>query len=219
MNEETITKSLEIWTLQNLLNISIMLGILAAGLAVVQDYCKSLEKHLSLRVSVELWRILTVLAVDVLLALTVLIGYLVLNPDIMADIKMAVPFCPIATILFAIALVLRLFHGGHNVASKNHLRALYFMFAANLVNIIGFTFVMEATSDEYLENHPEAVAFWDAIKHTFRSNADPTGLDVSQITFYIAFPILLAVTIWGMQSALRQIKVNHCACGSEIAHD
>ena len=29
-----------------------------------------------------------------------LIGYLVLNPDIMSDIKMAIPFCPAATVLF-----------------------------------------------------------------------------------------------------------------------
>ena len=34
-----------------------------------------------------------------LLVATVLIGYLVLNPDIMADVKMAVPFHPVATVL------------------------------------------------------------------------------------------------------------------------
>ncbi|MFZ1934168.1 MAG: hypothetical protein WCB27_09595 [Thermoguttaceae bacterium] len=90
MTEHDITKALEVWTLQNLLNISIMLGILAAGLALVQDYCKSLEKQLSLRVSIELWKVFTVLVVDILLAIVVLVGYLVVNPDIMADIKMLV---------------------------------------------------------------------------------------------------------------------------------
>jgi hypothetical protein len=204
MSEETIAKALEVWSLQSLLDISIMLGILATGLALVQGYYNSLEKHLSLRVSVELWRVCTVLLVDVLLGVVVLLGYLVLNPDIMADIKMAVPFCPIATIFFAIALVLRLFHGGHDVASKNHLRALYCMFVANLMNIIGFTFIMEATSDEYLEHHPGVM--WEFIKSTFRSNADPTGLELSQITFYIAFPILVLVTIWGIHSALGRLK-------------
>ena len=57
MTEHDITKALEIWTLQNLLNISIMLGILACGLALVQNYYRALEKHLSLRVSIELWRV------------------------------------------------------------------------------------------------------------------------------------------------------------------
>ena len=117
MTEHDITKALEIWTLQNLLNISIMLGILACGLTLMQNYYRALEKHLSLRVSIELWRVTTVVLVDVLLAMVVVVGYVVLNPDIMADIKIAVPFCPIATIFFAAALCLRLFHGGHHPAS------------------------------------------------------------------------------------------------------
>ena len=55
---------------------------------------------------------------DILLVVVVIVGYLVLNPDIMADIKMAVPFYPITAILFSIALVLRLFHGGMNPAPR-----------------------------------------------------------------------------------------------------
>ena len=125
MTGHDIAKALEVWTLQNLLNVSIMLGILACGLALVQGYYKSLEKHLSLRVSIELWRIFTVLLVDILLVVVVIVGYLVLNPDIMADIKMAVPFYPITAILFSIALVLRLFHGGHDPRSKNFLAGLH----------------------------------------------------------------------------------------------
>ena len=54
MTSHDIAKALEIWTLQNLINISIMVGILAAGLALVRDYYAALEKHLSLRVSIVL---------------------------------------------------------------------------------------------------------------------------------------------------------------------
>lgn len=204
MSEHDVVKALEVWTLQNLLNVSIMLGILASGIAVVQGYYQSLEKHLSLRVSIELWRLFTVLMADMLLVVVVLVGYLVLNPDIMADIKMAIPFYPITTILFSIALVLRLFHGGHEVGSKNYFRSLYLMFAANIINIVGFTFVAEAPSGEYLAGHPSA--FWDYIKNHLRSDADPCGLELTQATFYICFPILLAVSVWGIGSALKQIK-------------
>jgi hypothetical protein len=203
MDSHEIAKALEVWTLQNLLNISIMLGILACGLAMIQDYYQSLEKHLSLRVSIELWRVLTVLIVDVLLAIVVLVGYVVLNPDIMADIKVAIPFCPTASILFAVALILRLFHGGHEVASKNYLRSLYLMLAANVINIAGFTFVMEAPSGEYLATHPSG--FWDYIKTHLRSNTDPHGLELSQATFYVCFPVLFAVFVWGAWSALKRI--------------
>jgi hypothetical protein len=203
MTEHDIAKALEVWTLQNLLDISIMLGFLACGLALVQDYCRAVEKHLSLRVSIELWRLATVLLVDVLLALVVIVGYVVLNPDIMADIKMAIPFCPMATIMFAAALCLRLFHDGHNPASKNHLRALYWMLAASVFNLIGFTYIMEAPSGEYLEHHPSE--FWTFIKTHLRSNADPHGLELSQLTFNICFPILLIVAIWGIGSGLQAL--------------
>ena len=53
MTEHDVAKALEVWTLQNLLNISIVLGILASGIAIVQAYYQSLEKHLSLWVPVQ----------------------------------------------------------------------------------------------------------------------------------------------------------------------
>ena len=205
MNESVITKALEIWTLQNLLNLSITFGIMATGLAMLQNYYDAMEQRLSLRVSIELWRVFTVLLVDLLLAFAVLIGYLMLNPDIMSDAKMAIPFFPAATVLFAVALALRLFHGGHQAASKNHRRSLYLMLAGSLVNILGFTLVMEGASPEYLENHPFDAGFWEFLRTYLRSNADPHGILLSQVVFYVCFPILLAVLAWGVRSGLKQL--------------
>jgi len=54
MDSHVIEKALEVWTLQNLLNFSIMLGILALGIAIVQKYYESIEKKLTLRVSIEI---------------------------------------------------------------------------------------------------------------------------------------------------------------------
>lgn len=199
--EQAVEKALEVWTLQNLFNISIMVGLLTFALALIQDYWKALEKRLTLRVSIEIWQVLSVLVVDVLLAFVVLVGYLVLNPDIFADIKIGLPFCPLATVLFAAALVLRLFHRGHEIGSRNHLRALNLMCAANLLNIIGFTFVMEAPSKDYLKDHPSL--FWDTVKTTLRSDKN---LELSQNVFYLCFPLLMAVFLWGGIAALRRFK-------------
>ncbi len=204
MAPHDIAKALEIWTLQTLLNLSIILGLLSLGLAIVQPYYQSLRKHLTLRVSIELWDVFTILVADIFLVLVVVVGFFILNPDIMADIKVAVPFVPVATILFAIALVLRLFHGGHRVGEPQFLTATYLMLTANLVNIIGFSFVMEAPGGEYLAHHPSA--FWTFVKTHLRSNADPHGLELAQITFYICFPILMAVFLWGFASALSHLK-------------
>jgi len=204
MLEHDVAKALEVWTLQNLVNISIVLGILALGLALVQSYYRALEQQLTLRVSIEVWRVATVVLTDVVLVCVVLVGLLTLNPDIMADVKIAVPFYPAATILYAVALVLRLFHGGHEVGAQNFVRALYLMLVASLINIVGFTFVAEAASGEYLATHPSP--FWQYLKTHLRSNADPCGLELTQATFFVCFPLLMVVLLWGFASALRQIK-------------
>ncbi len=204
MNEHVIAKALEIWTLQSLLDVGIILGMLALGLAIIQNYYSALQKYLTLRVSIEIWELFTVLITDILLTITVIIGFLVLNPDIMADIKVAVPFTPLATFLFAVALMIRLFKGGHNLKNKNYNVALWLMFAANLINVIGFSLIMEAPGEEYLSDHPSL--FWTYLQTHFRSNAIPYGIEIAQITFYIFFPALLIVFIWGFFNFLNRHK-------------
>lgn len=201
MNEEQLSKALEVWGLQVMLDVSILLGLAAAGLALVQGYYRALEKRLTLRVSVELWQVLCVLAVDLALVIAVGVGYLLLNPDIMSDVKMAVPFYPAAVVLLAAALVLRLFHGGHEPGSRASGWSLALMLLANAVNVLGFTFVMEGPGKEYMARH--ASPFWDYLQTHLRSNADPFGIDLSQATFYVCFPLLVAVTIWGAAAGLR----------------
>lgn len=201
MSHLEITKALEVWTLQSLLNLSILLGILAGGLALVQDYYRSLEARLSLRVSTELWRVGTILIVDGLLAAVVLVGYLVLNPDVLADIKVALPFQPAATVLFAWALCLRLFHGAHDPDHRSSRMAQRLILAGNALNMLGFTFVMEAASGEYLALHPSPL--WTWIRTHLRSNANPYGLELAQATFFVCFPLLLAILGWGALSALK----------------
>lgn len=204
MNEHAIAKGLEVWVLQNVLNASILMGILVSGLLLAQGYYRELNKHLNLRVSRELWNLLTVLLADLMLAGMFLVGYVVLNPDIMADIKMAVPFYPVATLLFTAALILRLFKGGHDVNTPQFGWALRLTLIGNLINILGFTFVAEAASDEYLARH--ASPFWTYLKTHLRSNADPIGLDVAQATFLVCFPALLLLCAWAVKAALLRLK-------------
>ncbi len=196
-----IAKGLEIWTLQTLLNISIMLGFFALGLVIIQPYYQKLKDQLTLRVSIEWLEMLSTVLADFFLAVVVLVGFLVLNPDIMADIKIAVPFVPVATILFAVALVKRLLCGGHDLSQKSGKSALWLIFWANLLNIIGFSIVMEAPSSEYLNLHPSS--FWSFIKEYLRSNATPHGLELAQWTFYVCFPVLLLIFIWGFGKAVK----------------
>lgn len=199
-----IAKGLEIWTLQTLLNVSIMLGFFALGLVIIQPYYQNLKEQLTLRVSIEWLEMLSTVLADFFLAVVVLIGFFVLNPDIMADIKIAVPFVPFATILFAVALVKRLLCGGHDLSKKAGKQAVWLMFWANLLNIVGFSIVMEAPSSEYLRLHPSQ--FWSFVKSYLRSNAEPHGPELAQWTFYLCFPALLLIFIWGFGKAIKSFS-------------
>jgi len=87
------------------------------------------------------------------LAVVVLVGLLVLNPDIMADIKMAIPFYPIATILFAAALSCGCFTRPRRRIAELLQGPLPYG-GSKSDQPPGFTFVAEAASEEYLANHP-----------------------------------------------------------------
>jgi hypothetical protein len=152
-------------------------------------------------VSIEIWEMLTRLTTDILLTTVVIIGFAVLNTDIIADIKMAVPFVPVATVLFAIALFLRLFYGGHRVGTRAFNAVLWILFTANMINVVGFSLVMEAPSSEYLSVHPSP--FWTFVKTHLRSNAN---LELTQTVFLICFPLLMLVFLWGFGLAMRQLR-------------
>jgi len=198
-----IVKALEVWVLQNLLDASILMGFFALGVALVEPYHRRIEKLLSLRVSIEVWRAATILVVDLMLGGMVLIGLFLLNPDVMADIKMAVPFYPVAVLLAAAALFLRVLGDGSQRGTAAFSRALWFLFSANVVNLVGFSFVMEAPSGEFLEIHPSPFWFW--VKTHLRSNAAPAGLEVAHWTFWVVFPVLIIMLLVAFGRGMRQV--------------
>ncbi len=201
--EHEIAKALEIWTLQNMLDASIMAGFIALGFAAIGSYHRKIERSLTLRVSIEIWRVVTVLFVDILLAFMVVAGLLLINPDIMADIKMAVPFYPISIVLVAIVLVRRLV-GRHSEAGGNDRAALWLLFWANMINLVGFTFIMEAPGSEYLELHPSPT--WTWLKTHLLSNALPAGLETGLLSFWIFFPALLVILLWAFRRAMSTLE-------------
>lgn len=199
MTGHDIAKALEAWSLQSTLDFAILMGFFAFGLSLIRSYGEAVSRKLSLRVSIEIWDALLVIGVDFALTLTVLLGFVVLNPDVMADIKMAVPFVPLAIVFFAFALVVRLFRGGHEPGTRAHSVAHWLMAAGVTLNVVGYTMVMEAASSEYLALHPSP--FWVWVKTHLRSNAAPGGLEIAWLSFWICFPLLIAAFVWGMSMA------------------
>jgi len=191
-------KALEEWSLQNMVDGAIIASFLALAMIAGRAYFDAIRERLSLRVVTEVWDVAMDVVIDLLLLVGALVGLMTINPDIFADVKMALPFCPLAFVLMGAALVLRLFHGGSRVASVSWGLATALVAVAVLLNWFGFTFVMEAAGHEWLENHPSAT--WEALR-ALRSNANP---ELGMTTFLWAQPAIFAVFLWAVVAGLAR---------------
>jgi len=194
-----IYKGLEFWTLINLTDLFILLSFFVAGLVLAREYLQSYEQILSLRVSLEVWRVLVDLTIDLLLFLDILLGVIFLNPDIFADIKVALPFVPLAEVLLVPALILRVFHDGKKPGRTESAVLLLLLLAAG-ANLFGFTFVMEAAGSEWLDTHPQSP--WATLRG-LRSNL---SVELSMLSFYIFYPLLVVEFGWAVVAGIRHRK-------------
>jgi hypothetical protein len=208
MNDEelihSIGKGLEAWTLQNMADIAILLTFVALAMAAGRIYLDEIRNRLTLRVAAEVWDVMTDFGADVLLFIVALVGLFVVNPDIMADIKIGLPWVPLGFILTTIALVVRVCHGGREVGTRPWWFATLLLAAGCALCWFGFTFVMEAAGEEFLKLHPSAT--WTALRH-MRSDMNP---ELAMTTFLWAHPVLLFVFGWagvvGMARSARLAK-------------
>jgi len=187
---------IEHWTLINVCDLYIFLSIFVFGLVLAERYLEEYKEFLTLRVSLELWQMLITLAIDLLLFIDVLLGIIFLNPDIFADIKVGLPFLPLAEVLLVPALILRIFYQGRK-EPKVKKAVFVLLLIASFSNLLGYSLVMEAAGHEWLETHPES--FWRTLRN-MRSNLN---VKLSMICFYIFYPILLLEFVWGVIAGIR----------------
>ena len=187
---------IEHWTLINICDLYIFLSIFVFGLVLAERYLEEYKEFLTLRVSLELWQMLITLAIDFLLFIDVLLGIIFLNPDIFADIKVGLPFLPLAEVLLVPALILRIFYQGRK-KPKVKKAVFVLLLIASFSNLLGYSLVMEAAGHEWLETHPES--FWRTLRN-MRSNLN---VKLSMICFYIFYPILLLEFVWGVIAGIR----------------
>jgi hypothetical protein len=187
-----IKKGLEVWSLQGLCDLAILLSFVILTLIVSRCYLEGIRRRLTLRLAAEAWEVGADVLIDLLLGFVVLVGFFIINPDIMADIKIGVPWVPLAMVLMAVALVLRMFHGGRVAGSTAWWSVLGLLVVACAANWFGFTFVMEAAGEEYLKGHAESM--WPTLQR-MRSDFNP---DLAMATFQWANPALLLVFLWAV---------------------
>lgn len=188
-------KALEIWTAQTLCDIGILLSILSFCLHIGRPYFERILSRFTLRVAADLWWVVYVALRDGSLFIAVLFGLLNLNMDLMADIKIGLPFVPFGTVFLAAALVWKVFRNTEDV-NRAFLVTTWLVSIGALLNTLGYVLVMEGPGDEYAAAKS---AFWQTMV-SWRSNANPP---LSALTFYVSFGALVCLAGAAFVMAIR----------------
>lgn len=199
-----LQKSLEIWTAQAVCDTGILFSVVSFFLHIGRPYFQRILSRLTLRVAADLWWVLYVILRDGSLFASLLLGFLTLNLDLMADIKIGLPFVPLGTVAIAGAVVLKLFRNTEDLNSSYQASTLL-VTAGAFLNAVGYVFVMEAPGDEY---RAAQTHFWQALR-SWRSNENP---QLATITFYAA--ILLLMILVGY-AAVKSIRLYRAASTEE----
>lgn len=195
-----IHKSLEIWSTQTLCDLGIIFSITSFILYLSRPYFERILNRLTLRVAADLWWLIYIVIRDGLLLISFLFGFLTLNLDLMADIKIGLPFVPIATIFSALALNSKLYKNAEDINKSYRTTAVLVTLAA-FFNTIGYVFVMEAPGREY---NAAKTTFWQLMK-SWRSNTNP---NLSEITFYLSFSAIAAIAIIAIIKAFSLLSAS-----------
>jgi hypothetical protein len=189
------SKALEIWTAQTLCDIGILLSILSFLLHIGRPYFERILGRFTLRVAADLWWLVYAVLRDGTLLFALLFGFLNLNLDLMADIKVGLPFVPLGTVALSVALLMKVFRNTEDM-NKSFRISAYWVSLGALLNTIGYVLIMEAPGSEYTAAR---TAFWQ-LMHSWRSDENP---ELATITFYVSFLLLVAVGGFALMKAMR----------------
>jgi len=197
----TTLKSLEIWTGQAVCDASIAFSVVAFLLHVARPYFERILARLTLRVAADLWWLSYVVLRDGVLFLSAVAGLWVLNLDLMADIKIGLPFVPIATVITCATLLWKIFDRGSD-ARRAHRLGVALTSCAALLNAIGYAVVMEGPGVEY---GVAGSQFWRAMT-ALRSNGNP---ELATMTFYVSAALLIVIAAVAVVASMRTAEVRN----------
>jgi hypothetical protein len=188
-------KALEVWTAQTVCDLGILLSIVSFLLHIGRPYFERILSRFSLRVAADIWWIMYVVLRDGTLFFAFLFGLSHLNLDIMADIKVGLPFVPLGTVSLAVALLLKVFRNAEDI-NTSYRCATYLVSLGAFLNTIGYVLVMEGAGDEYAG---AKIGFWKWME-SLRSNENP---QLATIVFYLSWFLLVCFAAIAILKAMR----------------
>ena len=201
-------KALEIWSIQTLCDIGILLSILSFLLHIGRSYFERILGRFTLRVAADIWWVVYIVLRDGTLLFAALFGFWHLNLDLMADIKVGLPFVPLGTVALAGALLVKVFQNAEDV-NRSFRLSTWLVTVGAVLNTIGYVFVMEGPGEEYAASQS---VFWKTLD-SWKSNENP---QLSTITFYVAFAMLTVMAAFAAVKAVRLYAMMDKESGKDV---
>jgi hypothetical protein len=190
-------KALEVWAAQSVCDLGILLSAVSFALHVARPCFERVLRLLTLRVAADLWWLAYLVLRGGCLFLAALAGLVHLNLDLMADIKVGLPFVPLGTVALVAALGVKVFRDSDGADHRASAASAALVMAGALLNLLGYVLVMEAPGDEYAATPLSALrglARW-------RSNANWA---LASATFTVAAALLVVLAIGFHVASTRQ---------------
>ncbi len=195
----TTLKALEIWTAQAICDAGIALSIVACLLHVARPYFERVLARLTLRVAADMWWLAYIVFRDGALFLSAVAGLWTLNLDLMADIKIGLPFVPLGTVITCATLLWKVFARVEE-PRRSHRLDIALTACAAFLNGIGYAAVMEGPGAEY---RVASSPFWKTLL-ALRSNANP---ELATVTFYACSGFLLVLVLIALIASVRTFEL------------
>lgn len=197
-DDMALAKELEVFAAQTTCDIGILLSILSFALHIGRPYFDRILGRFTLKVAADIWWEIYIILRDGSLFIAVLLGFLSLNPDLMADIKIGLPFVPLGTVALTMALMSKLFRNAEDV-NRSYIRTVYWVTLGAFLNVFGYVFIMEAPGEEYASAQS---AFWKLMVSLRSTQNAPLAMT----TFYVAFGLMALIALVATARAIKVLK-------------
>jgi hypothetical protein len=166
----------------------VFLMVMALSLQIARGYFLRILNKFTLRLGADIWWLTYVLIRDGLIFSSFVAGLMYFFPGTFQDFDMAVPFMPVAVVLFAGALLTKLYFDADE--NRNAYRVVtVLLFLGTILYLFGAVFILETPT--VLSTLPSGVSstsgFWYWVYNTFSSKVN---VDLSLISFEVCLGIL-----------------------------
>ena len=205
LSQDGLVSGGSIWLETTIAVAMVFVTAMAFSLQIARGYfLRTLEKF-TLRLGADIWWLAYVLIRDALIFMSFIMGLMVFFPGTFQDYPIAVPFMPVAVVLFGIALVTKLYFDADE--NRNAFRAVTLLvFAGTALWMFGTVFVTETPLA--LGTLPAGVSasggIWYTIYNTFSST---TNVDLSMLTFNATFSALGVIAVFGLANPILRSRV------------